>query len=430
METPKKINSASTKPPRRPRKRKRETLGEKSLEFYNKLIQREEDGVLKDYYACKLCGKERCGTNPANLATHLLNKHRDIYERHIGSVKESIPVKRLKLLHNCVSIIALGGRPFTALSDFGFQAIISKQINKIQKAGLSLDLKSSNQPDVHHQMHQTAQKVRDTIKNEVENRPLSILLDIGTRQKRSILGISVQFIVDSAVHIRSIGMIEITKRHTAKNLAEFVKDCLKKYEIKKRQIMSITTDNGRNVLKLVRDLRNFLNDELLNRPNVAVELNFGSSQSNDNHQPDANIDRDIATVLTLPEITDEEALDLIFGEDEIDPDYPEHEALISVCVDELMHDNDFENVFNITGVNCAAHTVQLAIQDALNCLTESTRNVISLSRRVAKILRLKSTRCDLASANIQSKMPHLDVNTRWGSMYTMVSMRGSEFKFN
>lgn len=102
METPEKRIKTPTKVPARPRKRRRETLGEKSLAFFNELIQREDDGVIKNYYVCKLCGKERCGTNSTNLSSHLFSKHRDVYVQHIGTVKESTHVKRLKLLQNCV----------------------------------------------------------------------------------------------------------------------------------------------------------------------------------------------------------------------------------------------------------------------------------------------------------------------------------------
>lgn len=420
METPEKTNKTPTKLPKRPRKRryaKHETIAEKSLPYFDQTTERLENGVSKVYYGCQLCGKEICGNNLTNLGSHLLNKHRDVYVQHIGSVKESIHIKRLKLLQNCVSIVGLDGRPFAALSDHGFQEIISNKISKIQKAGLSIDLKSSNQPDVHAHMHSISQKMRDAIKIEVKNRPISILLDIGTRQRRSFLGISIQFIAGSDVQIRSIGVIELTKRHTAANLAEYVKECLSKFDIKKRQIISITTDNGPNVLKLVRDLRDFLNDDLINRPKVAVELNFSSTS-------DADIDKDIATILSFPDITNDEALDLIFDEDELEADsLPNHETLLNAVVDELMTDDDLGEIFNMNGVNCAAHTVQLAIKDALAALPESIRNVISISRRIAKILNLKTTQYDLAAANIPCKIPHLEVETRWGSMYTMVSTK-------
>lgn len=167
----------------------------------------------------------------------------------------------------------------------------------------------------------------------------------------------------------------------------------------------------------MRDLRDFLNDDLINRPKVAVELNFSSTS-------DADIDKDIATILSFPDITNDEALDLIFDEDELDADsLPNHETLLNAVVDELMTDDDLGEIFNMTGVNCAAHTVQLAIKDALAALPESIRNVISISRRIAKILNLKTTQYDLAAANIPCKIPHLEVETRWGSMYTMVSTK-------
>ena len=424
MQTPEKTVKTPNKPPVAPRKRKQakqETIGDKSIPFFHDKIQREENGVMKDYYECRECGKNVCGSTTSNLGSHLFHKHRDIYMEHVGKVKESIPVKRLKLLQNCVSIIALNGRPFTSLLDFGFQNIVSNQLKKFHAAGHSLDLKSTRQPDVHRHLHETAEKVRNTIKKELKHRPLSILLDIGTRQGRSILGISVQFIKNSAVHVRSIGMIELTQRHTAVNLADVVKRCLKEYGIQKRQIISITTDNGANVLKMVRDLQTILIDELLStRSNAAIQLNFDDSNS------EAVIDNEIADLLIREEINDDdEALDLILNEEgEIDAtQLRQHQDLLCATVRDLMSENEIDNRFDVTGVNCAAHTVQLAIKDAVGALKQSVQNVISLCRRAAKILRLKTTRYDLSSAGIQYTVPHLDVSTRWGSMYRMASIK-------
>lgn len=426
MSTPEKRLKTPVKLSGTPRKRKQskqETISDKSFQFFHDKIQREEDGVLKDYYECRRCGKQICGSNPSNLASHLYYKHRDVYQNHIGKLKESIPVKRLKLLQNCVSIVALNGRPFTALTDVGFQNIVSSKLDKFHVAGHPLDLKSSSQPEVHQHLHQTAVKVRECIKKEVKNRPLSILLDIGTRQKRSMLGISVQFIKNSAVQVRSIGMIELTNRHTAANLAMVVKDCLKEYEIQKHQIISITADNGANVLKMVKDLRLILADELANRPTVSAQLDFGTSSVDDIYSEE-DTDNDIAAVLNRGEINDDDvAIGLILSEeDEIDPILlREQQNLLCATVGDLMNENDIDNLFDVTGVNCAAHTLQLAIKDGLAALPESVRNVISLCRRTAKILRLKTTKYDLNSAGITYNVPHMEVPTRWGSMYRMVS---------
>lgn len=429
MQTPEKVLKTSIQPPKTPRKRKRakqETIGDKSLPFYEEKIQRDENGILKDYYKCRQCGKELCGTTQSNLSSHLYTHHRDIYQNHIDKLKESVQVKRLKLLQNCVSIVALGGRPFTFLTNVGFQNIVSSKLNKFHDAGIPLDIKSPHQPDVHNHLHETAEKVRATIKKSIKNRPLSILLDIGTRQNRSMLGISVHFIAKSAVHVYSIGMIELTERHTAENLAEVVKRCLKEYGIQKRQIISITTDNGANVLKMVKDLENLLSNELMTISNVSTELNFADIDN------EADIDSEIEAIINRGEVNDDdEAIDLILNEeDEIDPiQLRKYQNLLCDTVNGLMSENNIDSMFDTNGVSCAAHTLQLGIKDALAALPECVQNVISLCRRVTKILRLKTTRYDLKSAGITFKIPHLEVETRWGSMYIMVGRQIHEILF-
>lgn len=404
----------------RKKKSKVETIGEKSLQFFNNKepVKRMENGVLKDYYECKECKKQICGTTLSNLGSHLYTSHPEIYRKHIGKVKESIPIQRLRLLQNCVSIIALGGRPITFLSDIGFQNIIAGKLKKFQAAGCSLDLKSSHQPEVHRHLSETAQKVREAIKKEVKNRPVSILLDVGNRHDRAMLGISVQFIVNSRVNVRSIGVIELTQRHTAANLAEVVKRCLKEYGITKRQIISITSDNGANVLKMIKDLQEILSNDLVNKPTVVTRLNFDDSSANDE-----SIDNEIAIVLNRGEVNDdEEALELIVGEaNEIDPDLLRRQQnLLCDTVNDLMTENDIDNQFEVAGINCSAHTLQLAIHDALNALPDNVKRVLSLCRRVVKILRLKATTYELKSADIAYNIPHLEVPTRWGSLFKMV----------
>lgn len=75
------------------------------------------------------------------------------------------------------------------------------------------------------------------------------MVDIGTKNKRSVLGMSVQLIINGKLVIRSIGMIELKKSHTGKYLSELIIKRLNDYHIEKRQILTITTDNGKNIKK-------------------------------------------------------------------------------------------------------------------------------------------------------------------------------------
>lgn len=74
----------------------------------------------------------------------------------------------------------------------------------------------------------------------------------------------------------------------------------------------------------------------------------------------------------------------------------------------------------INGVNCAAHTLQLAIKNALFKLGSQQSNVIKLSREACKFIRLQKTIYEMEKRGIRKKFPALDVDTRWSSTYMMV----------
>lgn len=101
----------------------------------------------------------------------------------------------------------------------------------------------------------------------------------------------------------------------------------------------------------------------------------------------------------------------------------QHENILSEMSQQLVNDFGLDVLWDITGVNCSAHTLQLAIKDALKLIALKNRNVISLCRNVAKSLRLKSTRHTYKEEHGREyKIPGLNVETRWGSTYTMVSL--------
>lgn len=77
--------------------------------------------------------------------------------------------------------------------------------------------------------------------------------------------------------------------------------------------------------------------------------------------------------------------------------------------------------WKISGVNCTAHTLQLAIKDALKKLPRHQQNVIELCRRVAKFFRLTTTRHIIDELKLHCKLIRLDCDTRWCATYLMVS---------
>lgn len=72
---------------------------------------------------------------------------------------------------------------------------------------------------------------------------------------------------------------------------------------------------------------------------------------------------------------------------------------------------------NINSIRCAAHTLQLAIMEALGI--DEFDLLIRLARAVCKELRKDCNIHELEEKNIRFKFPRIDCKTRWNSIYIM-----------
>lgn len=329
----------------RKRARKENTLSAKASVYYDPLGEKQVDGVAKIFYKCKLCSSEINGHKQYNLVHHLHCKHPDEYKEIDGRPTEDIQTKRLKMLQNLVEIVTVNGRVFASILDSGFQALIWEKLDELKNAGCGLNLSNENLPEVKQHLSEMAKGVRQKINDEVRGRALALLVDIGTKNHRSILSISIQYIMNGKVKVRGIGMIELLQSHTGVYLAELICALLIVYGIDLRQILTITTDNGANVLKMVRDIDVVLQHAIDTQPPQVINA------ENDN----ANCDVEIEELLN--EMTDDDALDLMFN----DADSDEQQDFGNLLT-EMSNRMDFDQMWNITGVNCSAHTLQLAVK--------------------------------------------------------------------
>lgn len=412
MENNKKKDSYVTPSPRKRHKISEPSTIDKSRLFFESPEETICNGTRKVFYKCRECGKIVNGTKTSNLTSHIEHVHSEIFYEKIKLInKEALAVKRIRILLNATEIVTVNGRPFNLLLDSGYKAGIERKLQKLKEAGIGIDFSNPELKQIKQYIHDIAEKVRKKIEFEVKNKMLSILVDITTRNGRSIFGISVQFIVEKKVIVRSLGLIELTKSHTGIYLSRILLQQLKKFGIEKRQIICITTDNGKNVVKMVRDF-NEINDDLSavhNTTNLACRSLIHEFLGN---LDENNIDDEIERVLAN-EMTEEDALEELFHEQEM------------LANTQLLEDasNDFvvdSGIHDISGVNCIAHTIQLLIKDALKSLTKQHRNVIELARGVAKFLRKQTTIHEMNEKGFKFKMPRIDCSTRWGSTCIMV----------
>ena len=424
METPTKKRKVQQTPPTTPSKINKT---EKSKVYF--ILQNDE----RKLYECTLCNKTINGAKGSNLVAHLGSKHKEIH-KIICSGNLSIEYKRLKLLLDCVELVSVNGRCFRNLNDSGILSMNEDVLRELKSAGREFHLNDPHSKEVKDNLNRIAQKIQEKISKEVESRGISLLVDIVTKRGRSIFGVSIQFILDGKVVTRSVGMIHLKKRHTGVYLSELIVNRLKELRIDIKQIITITTDNGANVLKMVRDLeshlRETINENLLSPSKANNEIFCANNESDDEA-----IEREIEAILALEEEDENENDHILKGifeeaEDESgdenghdDPTPLQIEAnnsLLAALQCNMTNSYGLNVMWDVSGVHCAAHTLQLAIDDTIKAVAKKTQNTMQLCHRVALFMRKQTTICLLDEKNIVFTKPRIDVPTRWGSKYLMV----------
>lgn len=189
---------------------------------------------------------------------------------------------------------------------------------------------------------------------------------------RSILGINVQYMKNKEIKVRTLAMSRMTEAHTGLYIAELVRKTLLKYGIPINQVVSITSDNGKNMLKAVKVFQLFqshLIDDFL-EANKDIELSSNK----------------------------------------------EAEKFINLQIQKLEHLVNDKKL--VCGVHCAAHTTELAVHDAINS-SPMENKVIGLARSLVKKLRTPSILTLIGKKKLRK--PIIDCVTRWSSTFKMVS---------
>ena len=152
-------------------------------------------------------------------------------------------------LKSCVELVTVNSVPCSHFDFPAFRAITMP----IQEA-LNITVNAHNIMD---HVSLSVEHIKTIIKAELCNKLFCLKFDTASRFRRSVLGINAQFITDGKVVVRSLGMIELTKRHTAENLKQEVIMMLHDYGLNVEQIYTSTTDNGANMIKSVELLKEY-----------------------------------------------------------------------------------------------------------------------------------------------------------------------------
>lgn len=385
------------------------TLIKSVMPYYTWLGNQESDKDNVEF-KCKICPEEKKplnGSTRNNLLRHMKVVHKDFYKDFIGTEK-NYALEQLKIILQFVEIVTVNGRPFLSLLDSGFEQFYARKLLKLKAAGYPINLNGNNFELIKTKIVDIAKRIRELIREETKGKCVSMMADIGTKNTESFLGINIQHFIDDALVCRSIGMLHLKQSHRSDDLLIVINNCLDDYGINIEQLVAVTVDNGPNVQKTARIINSIESDVTVATQQISLH-DFATD------------DERIEAVVTHSQKSDEEVIAEMLECN----DYTE---LMRQVLGRL-YQNTGQQFLYVSGVNCCEHTTQLIMKDAFKMLPQVHSNVIDLVREVGKFLRLPSTRNDLKAHEINIKLVHLDVVTRWTSKLRMVNCIENNSKY-
>lgn len=220
------------------------------------------------------------------------------------------------------------------------------------------------------------------------SRKITICLDGWTKKglSSSFLGISACFFdpVSGQPQHALLNLDLIHHPHSGEKLSKCIDACLAKWEIPVEKVLLVVSDNGSNIVKAVRLLRE---QAQLSKQATDALVSFGD---------------DLAPNLT----TENEA------DDEIDDNSEDNELGYAADMTNIIEGIPFRRL------GCLCHTLQLLIQEVYNC--DEYREILQTARRLVGKVRKSS----IAMQKIVSRCGKTiisDNSTRWNSTYLMIN---------
>lgn len=158
------------------------------------------------------CFKELCSQRkPRNSASNSSANSRSDNENNSHTMQE--------FLGACVELCTRNGRPFMLMDDSGFQKIV-KIVSDMLIDGDKINI---NRKTVAERVRAAAAGMRDKLRKELHNRMVSVKIDGVTRHGRCVMGLNIQFMEAKKIHIRTLGMVSLTEKHTSRLIILFRK---------------------------------------------------------------------------------------------------------------------------------------------------------------------------------------------------------------
>lgn len=155
----------------------------------------------------------------------------------------------------------------------------------------------------------------------------------------------------------------------------------------------------------------------------ASERNVVSSRFN---HDDIDENARIQQLINELDEDDEEEIDALLNDENFESNddnaWEVDDHLVSLGLEAAVESEAGTNIVFVNGINCATHTMQLVVRDAIALLPKHQSNVITLATKVSKFFRKESTRNAVKNMGLKLKVPSVEMPTRWSSTYMMVRL--------
>lgn len=369
-----------------------ENIDEQKIQNYIDCFETVANKGETPKFACKVENCELFLSAKCTAIRHLKRVHDQVYDaiKHKKNEEKTntdqsttnicelrVKIDPDEIKQACVKLITDNGLPLSFVEYPAFKSIIKPYIIALELKGVKLII---NRQNIRDEIEKKSNQIKALITSETRNRLLSLMVDIGSRYNRSILGVNIGYIIDGKIVVRTIGMSVLRFSHTAENIVEMIKQNLADFGIVLEQIVSGTTDNGMNMLKSVAIL-----DSQFQSQNKEP-----SEQADDSSSDEQQIDDDI--------FDESYYQDLLTNV---------RHGFNDLCYTDLIH-----------GVSCAAHCIHLIVTKAID-KCEEAKTILEKCRSLVRKLRTPTFNEMLIAHKFL--VAKIDVPTRWNSIFFMVT---------
>lgn len=220
--------------------------------------------------ACKTCTYKAIGRHSNNLQKHIKRNHASLFDTLEGEVFEyqsskkksrvernnenvSVKINKSDFENALLELVNINGRPFKLYEDSGMKKMIRPILAAFEQSGTPV---TTTRESLQKNAKKKAKNLTQTISDEMSKKFFSLSIDLGTASDgRSVLAVNTQYMHNGKLVFRCLSIKINRNASSALRVALLVWDILKKFKLDIKYLISITSDNGPNVVKCIKILQ-------------------------------------------------------------------------------------------------------------------------------------------------------------------------------